>query len=267
MAAPREGAGEEPEGDLRSVLVTSVLNLEPLDLDLFRGRHYWVPVTQRLFGGQIVGQALVAAAKAVSEEAQPHQGEWAPLRLLGWMPELGVGKDMQQKLQGALWHFCDLPVAFGIYASVDSSPLSQVPIIGRSSKSEGCLRSTVRTLLCLLSFPGRGSKCVVHPHILPASRGPHGARSLPGGANPHWPELLSAVGQGHPAWEAHPHLPGLLPAGAGQPRGAPVPHAGRAPPGGTADHGGAHPQVPTGPQPPGEVPPGAQQDAGTRSSY
>ncbi|XP_077192240.1 acyl-coenzyme A thioesterase 8 [Paroedura picta] len=59
-------------GDLRSVLVTSVLNLEPLDLDLFRGRHYWVPVSQRLFGGQIVGQALVAAAKAVGEELQVH---------------------------------------------------------------------------------------------------------------------------------------------------------------------------------------------------
>ncbi|XP_053250756.1 acyl-coenzyme A thioesterase 8 isoform X1 [Podarcis raffonei] len=68
------GGGEEAsqEGDLRSVLVTSVLNLEPLDLDLFRGRHYWVPVTQRLFGGQIVGQALVAAAKAVSEDVQVH---------------------------------------------------------------------------------------------------------------------------------------------------------------------------------------------------
>nr|XP_034979341.1 acyl-coenzyme A thioesterase 8 isoform X1 [Zootoca vivipara] len=72
--AKGEGGGEEAsqEGDLRSVLVTSLLNLEPLDLDLFRGRHYWVPVTQRLFGGQIVGQALVAAAKAVSEDVQVH---------------------------------------------------------------------------------------------------------------------------------------------------------------------------------------------------
>ncbi|XP_028591523.2 acyl-coenzyme A thioesterase 8 [Podarcis muralis] len=72
--AKGEGGGEEApqEGDLRSVLVTSVLSLEPLDLDLFRGRHYWVPVTQRLFGGQIVGQALVAAAKAVSEDVQVH---------------------------------------------------------------------------------------------------------------------------------------------------------------------------------------------------
>ncbi|XP_021011058.1 acyl-coenzyme A thioesterase 8 isoform X2 [Mus caroli] len=59
-------------GDLRSVLVTSVLNLEPLDEDLYRGRHYWVPTSQRLFGGQIMGQALVAAAKSVSEDVHVH---------------------------------------------------------------------------------------------------------------------------------------------------------------------------------------------------
>ncbi|XP_004698080.1 acyl-coenzyme A thioesterase 8 isoform X1 [Echinops telfairi] len=66
-----QGGGDSP-GDLRSVLVTSVLNLEPLDEGLFRGRHYWVPSTQRLFGGQIVGQALVAAAKSVSEDVHVH---------------------------------------------------------------------------------------------------------------------------------------------------------------------------------------------------
>uniref|UniRef100_A0A663E8Y5 Acyl-coenzyme A thioesterase 8 n=1 Tax=Aquila chrysaetos chrysaetos TaxID=223781 RepID=A0A663E8Y5_AQUCH len=37
-----------------------------------RGRHHWVPATQRLFGGQIVGQALVAAARAVSRDEQVH---------------------------------------------------------------------------------------------------------------------------------------------------------------------------------------------------
>ncbi|MGH0172075.1 UNVERIFIED_CONTAM: hypothetical protein FKN15_062688 [Acipenser sinensis] len=36
--------------DLRSVLVTSVLSLEELDTDLYRGTHHWVPRTQRLFG-------------------------------------------------------------------------------------------------------------------------------------------------------------------------------------------------------------------------
>ena len=37
-----------------------------------RGTHHWVPATQRLFGGQIVGQALVAAAKSVSESLYAH---------------------------------------------------------------------------------------------------------------------------------------------------------------------------------------------------
>ncbi|XP_066482369.1 acyl-coenzyme A thioesterase 8 [Tiliqua scincoides] len=77
MAARTDGEPEpeqaaQPGRDLRSVLVTSVLNLEPLDLDLFRGRHHWVPATRRLFGGQIVGQALVAAARAVGAELQAH---------------------------------------------------------------------------------------------------------------------------------------------------------------------------------------------------
>uniref|UniRef100_F6W0D2 Troponin C, skeletal muscle n=1 Tax=Equus caballus TaxID=9796 RepID=F6W0D2_HORSE len=71
--APEDGQGSgDPPGDLRSVLVTSVLNLEPLDEDLFRGRNYWAPTTRRLFGGQIVGQALVAAAKSVSEDVHMH---------------------------------------------------------------------------------------------------------------------------------------------------------------------------------------------------
>ncbi|XP_064858190.1 acyl-coenzyme A thioesterase 8 isoform X2 [Oncorhynchus nerka] len=58
--------------DLRSVLVTSVLNLEKLDKDLYRGTHHWVPRTRRLFGGQIIGQALVAAAESVGENVLAH---------------------------------------------------------------------------------------------------------------------------------------------------------------------------------------------------
>ncbi|XP_068119355.1 acyl-coenzyme A thioesterase 8 [Hyperolius riggenbachi] len=68
---PEEKEDQSPQ-DLRSVLVTSVLNLEPLDKDLFRGSHHWVPFSKRLFGGQIVGQALVAAASSVTEEKHAH---------------------------------------------------------------------------------------------------------------------------------------------------------------------------------------------------
>lgn len=58
-----------------------------LSLSPHRGRHYWIPTTKRLFGGQIIGQALVAAAKSVSEDVQVHSlhcyfvraGKYAPL--------------------------------------------------------------------------------------------------------------------------------------------------------------------------------------------
>lgn len=39
---------------------------------LDRGTHHWVPRSQRLFGGQIVGQALVAAAKSVTDDLYAH---------------------------------------------------------------------------------------------------------------------------------------------------------------------------------------------------
>ncbi|XP_015243552.1 acyl-coenzyme A thioesterase 8 [Cyprinodon tularosa] len=67
-----ESSAAQCPQDLRSVLVTSVLNLEQLDIDLYRGTHHWVPRTQRLFGGQIIGQALVAAAKSVGDNLYAH---------------------------------------------------------------------------------------------------------------------------------------------------------------------------------------------------
>ncbi|XP_039590930.1 acyl-coenzyme A thioesterase 8 [Polypterus senegalus] len=70
--AENENDPEEQKTDLRSVLVTSVLNLEKLETDLYRGTHHWVPRTRRLFGGQIVGQALVAAAKSVEDSFFVH---------------------------------------------------------------------------------------------------------------------------------------------------------------------------------------------------
>ncbi|XP_028854574.1 acyl-coenzyme A thioesterase 8 [Denticeps clupeoides] len=69
---PGTEAAAGGSADLRSVLVTSVLNLDELDTDLYRGTHHWIPRTQRLFGGQIIGQALVAAAKSVSEKHFAH---------------------------------------------------------------------------------------------------------------------------------------------------------------------------------------------------
>jgi acyl-CoA thioesterase II len=51
----------------------SILNLEPLEVNLFRGRSPQVG-WQRVFGGQVIGQALVAACRTVDdvEERPPH---------------------------------------------------------------------------------------------------------------------------------------------------------------------------------------------------
>src|SRR5512146_597085 len=49
----------------------SILDLEELDLNLFRGRSPqsgW----QRVFGGQVIGQALVAAVRTVDASRPPH---------------------------------------------------------------------------------------------------------------------------------------------------------------------------------------------------
>ncbi len=48
----------------------AILDLEPLELNLFRGRSPQVG-WQRVFGGQVIGQALVAAVRTV-EGRQPH---------------------------------------------------------------------------------------------------------------------------------------------------------------------------------------------------
>src|SRR5919205_3977403 len=50
--------------------VLSILDLEPLEVNLFRGRSPQVG-WQRVFGGQVIGQALVAASRTV-EGRQPH---------------------------------------------------------------------------------------------------------------------------------------------------------------------------------------------------
>jgi len=48
----------------------SILDLEPLEHNLFRGRSPQVG-WQRVFGGQVIGQALVAACRTVAGR-RPH---------------------------------------------------------------------------------------------------------------------------------------------------------------------------------------------------
>ena len=49
----------------------AILDLEPLEVNLFRGRS---PQTswQRVYGGQVIGQALVAAVRTVETSRHPH---------------------------------------------------------------------------------------------------------------------------------------------------------------------------------------------------
>jgi acyl-CoA thioesterase-2 len=48
-----------------------ILDLEPLEHNLFRGRSPQVG-WQRVFGGQVIGQALAAASRTVEAERQAH---------------------------------------------------------------------------------------------------------------------------------------------------------------------------------------------------
>src|SRR5438105_6011411 len=50
--------------------ILGILDLEPLEVNLFRGRSPQVP-WQRVFGGQVIGQALVAATRTV-DGRPPH---------------------------------------------------------------------------------------------------------------------------------------------------------------------------------------------------
>ena len=49
----------------------NILDLEPLEVNLFRGRSPQVG-WQRVFGGQVIGQALVAAVRTVDASRPPH---------------------------------------------------------------------------------------------------------------------------------------------------------------------------------------------------
>ncbi|MCW5698049.1 MAG: acyl-CoA thioesterase II [Bauldia sp.] len=49
----------------------AILDLEPLERNLFRGRNLGVG-WQRVFGGQVIAQALVAATRTVAENREPH---------------------------------------------------------------------------------------------------------------------------------------------------------------------------------------------------
>src|SRR5260370_20406957 len=65
-----------------------ILALEPLEVNLFRGRSPQVG-WQRVFGGQVIGQALVAACRTVDAAGRPPHSLHAYF-LLGGDPEVPI---------------------------------------------------------------------------------------------------------------------------------------------------------------------------------
>src|SRR6266550_8356618 len=53
-------------------IVVDLLDLEQIELDIFRGRSPENERRQRVFGGQVAGQALVAAGRTVPEDRPVH---------------------------------------------------------------------------------------------------------------------------------------------------------------------------------------------------
>jgi len=69
-AEPREGS-ESEEGRAIVDEFVSLLDLEPIDDDIFRGRRATMR-RQRVFGGQVAAQALVAAGRTVDSQRVVH---------------------------------------------------------------------------------------------------------------------------------------------------------------------------------------------------
>src|SRR6266700_4663178 len=66
-AGPRRRAGHTALD-----AVVELLDLEQIELDIFRGRSPENERRQRVFGGQVAGQALVAAGRTVPEDRPVH---------------------------------------------------------------------------------------------------------------------------------------------------------------------------------------------------
>ena len=69
--------------------VLAILDLEPLEVNLFRGRSpqsRW----QRVFGGQVIGQALVAACRTVEDVAKRPPHSLHAYFLLGGDPKVPI---------------------------------------------------------------------------------------------------------------------------------------------------------------------------------
>ncbi|KAG0338405.1 Acyl-CoA thioesterase 8 [Podila horticola] len=71
--SPQNTPAPEADGTSNNTIIESMLDLEEIDKDLFRSKKLWVPMGARgVFGGNVVGQALVAATNTVSTDYSVH---------------------------------------------------------------------------------------------------------------------------------------------------------------------------------------------------
>ncbi|KAG0261172.1 Acyl-CoA thioesterase 8 [Mortierella polycephala] len=62
-----------PDGASNNTIIEAMLDLEEIDKDLYRSKNLWLPMGARgVFGGNVVGQALVAATNTVSSNYSVH---------------------------------------------------------------------------------------------------------------------------------------------------------------------------------------------------
>ncbi|KAH6563642.1 hypothetical protein BASA50_010341 [Batrachochytrium salamandrivorans] len=63
----------EPMSGSEGTLIEHALDLETIDTNLYRSKELWTPVGSRgVFGGQVVGLALSAAAKTIDAKFHVH---------------------------------------------------------------------------------------------------------------------------------------------------------------------------------------------------
>ncbi|KAG0205540.1 Acyl-CoA thioesterase 8 [Mortierella sp. GBA30] len=82
MSMPKSGTSEnmlavtpapDADGTTNNTIIETMLDLEEIDKDLYRSKNLWAPMGARgVFGGNVVGQALVAATNTVSKEFSVH---------------------------------------------------------------------------------------------------------------------------------------------------------------------------------------------------
>src|SRR5712691_9374372 len=71
MTADRTPPQLAPSGQAKVDALVRLLDLEPIEVDIFRGVSPQVSL-QRVFGGQVAGQALVAAGRTVPADRLVH---------------------------------------------------------------------------------------------------------------------------------------------------------------------------------------------------